>query len=72
MLVELARKGPVLSRLYVPLSNGTVSQRRHLAYVLSQSGTEASIPHLEQLTSDRNGAVANAAVEALRVLRARL
>ena len=71
-LVELARDEEVLRRLYVPLSTGTVSQRRHLAYVLSQSGTEESLPHLENLTNDSNGAVASAAIEALRVLRARL
>ena len=71
-LVELARRQAVLDRLYVPLSTGSVPQRRHLAYVVSRSGTEASVAHLEQLTHDSNGAVANAAIEGLRVLRARL
>ncbi len=71
-LVELSRQEEVLKRLYVPLSTGTVAQRRHLAFVLSQSGNEASLPHLENLTNDTNGAVASAAIEALRVLRSRL
>ena len=71
-LVELSRDEELLKRLYVPLSTGTVPQRRHLAYVLSQSGTEGSVPHLENLSSDSNAAVASEAIEALKVLRARL
>ena len=70
-LVEVSRNEEVLTRLYVPLSTGTVPQRRHLAFVLSQSGNEASVPHLENLANDANGAVANAAIEALKVLRSR-
>lgn len=71
-LVELARDEDVLKRLYVPLSTGSDAQRRHLAYVMSQSGTADSVPHLEGLTGDSNTNVAAAAIEALRVLRARL
>ena len=71
-LVEVSRQEEVLTRLYVPLSTGTVPQRRHLAFVLSQSGTEASVPHLENLADDPNGTVATAAIEALKVLRSRL
>ena len=71
-LIEVSRKEEVLKRLYVPLSTGTVPQRRHLAFVLSQSGTEESVPHLENLADDPNGQVATAAIEALRVLKARL
>ncbi len=71
-LVELARDEDVLKRLYVPLSTGSDPQRRHLAYVVSQSGTADSVPHLESLASDGNTNVAAAAIEALRVLRARL
>ena len=70
-LVELARDPEVLSKLYIPLTTGSVPQRRHLAFVLSQSGTQQSIPHLEDLTRDAVPEVAAAAVEALRVLRAR-
>ena len=71
-LVELARHEEVRKRLYVPLSTGTNQQRIHLAYVLSHSGDEGSIPHLEELTADSSAEVASAAIEALRVLRARL
>ena len=71
-LIEVSRKEEVLKRLYVPLSTGTVPQRRHLAFVLSQSGTEESVPHLENLADDPNGLVASAAIEALKVLKARL
>ena len=71
-LVELARDPEVLSKLYIPLSTGSVPQRRHLAFVLSQSGTRESVPHLENLTRDAVPEVSSAAVEALRVLRARL
>ena len=71
-LVELARDPEVLSKLYIPLTTGSVPQRRHLAFVLSQSGTRESIPHLENLTRDGIPEVSDAAVEALRVLRARL
>ena len=72
LIVELARDPAVLAKLYVPMSTGTVPQRRHLAYVMAQSGTEESLPYLENLTKDGNDDVASAAIEALRVLRARL
>ena len=71
-LVELARDPEILSKLYIPLTTGSVPQRRHLAFVLSRSGTRESIPHLENLTRDAIPEVSSAAVEALRVLRARL
>ncbi len=71
-LIELARRPEVLERLYVPLETGTVPQRRHLAFVLSESGTAESLPYLRNLTEDRNGEVATAAIEAMRVLQSRL
>ncbi len=71
-LVEVSRNPEVLKRLYVPLATGSESQRRHLAYVLSQSGDEESLSHLRNLTEDRNDEVAAAAIEAQRVLQARL
>lgn len=72
LIVELARDPSILSQLYVPLATGTTSQRRHLAVVLAQSGTEESVPYLENLTKDGNGEVASSAIESLRILRARL
>ncbi len=71
-LVELARDPALLESLYVPLSTGTAPQRRHLAFVLGQSGNQGSLPHLENLSKDSNDDVAADAIEALRVLRARL
>ncbi len=71
-LVELSRDPAVLASLYVPLSTGTPPQRRHLAFVVGQSGNESSLPYLEDLSRDRNDEVARDAIEALRVLRARL
>ena len=70
-LVELSRKPAVLERLYQPLISGTNDQRRHLAYVLSRSGTKKSISHLEKLTHDSEPRVARAAIEAIKTLQAR-
>ena len=72
LIVELARDPEVLSKLYVPLATGTPPQRRHLAVVLARSGTSESVPYLESLMDDSNNQVASAAIEALRILRARL
>lgn len=71
-LVELARKPDVLSRLYEPLTAGTNDQKRHLAYVLSVSGTQESVSHLEKLTHDPEPRVAQAAIQAMKNLQARL
>ncbi len=70
-LVELARKPAVLEKLYDPLASGTNDQKRHLAYVLSVSGTKESVPHLEKLTHDPEPRVARAAIEAVKTLQAR-
>ncbi len=71
-LVELARKPAVLEKLYEPLVSGTNDQKRHLAHVLSISGTKESVPHLEKLTHDPEPRVARAAIEAVKTLQARL
>lgn len=71
-LIEAARDPEVLDRLYVPLRSGSAPQRRHLAHVIAVSGTEESVFHLQALTQDSNDEVATAAIEALRILRARL
>ena len=71
-LVELARKPVVLEKLYEPLVSGTNDQKRHLAYVLSVSGTKDSAPYLEELSHDPEPRVASAAVEAMKTLEARL
>ena len=71
-LVELARKPAVLNRLYQLLTAGTNDQKRHLAYVLSVSGTQQSVSHLEKLTHDPEPKVAQAAIQAMQNLQARL
>ena len=71
-LTELARKPAVLEKLYEPLASGTNDQKRHLAHVLSISGTKESVPHLEKLTHDPELRVARAAIEAVKTLQARL
>ena len=71
-LVELARKPAVLNRLYQLLTAGTNDQKRHLAYVLSVSGTKESVSHLEKLTHDPEPKVAQAAIQAMNNLQARL
>ena len=71
-LVELARKPAVLNRLHELLTAGTNDQKRHLAYALSVSGTKESVPHLEKLTHDPEPKVAQAAIQAMKNLQARL
>ena len=71
-LVELARNPEALSRLHELLAAGTNDQKRHLAYVVSISGTQESVSHLEKLTHDMEPSVAQAAIEALKALQARL
>lgn len=71
-LTELARDPDVLQQLYRPLASGTAHQKKHLAYVISISGNEQSMSHLEKLTHDRDLEVAQEAVRALKNLQARL
>jgi HEAT repeat protein len=71
-LIELARKPDVLSRLYDPLTRGTIDQKRELATVMAWSGTRESLPYLDQLSRDSNDQVAQAAILAMKNLQARL
>ncbi len=71
-LVELARKPEVRERLHPKLSSGTTPQRRHLAHVIALSGDGASVLYLQKLTEDPDDKVAVAAIEALKILQARL
>ncbi len=72
LLEELARDAAVREKLYSPLLSGTNDQRQHLAHVMGVSGSEDSLPHLETLVDDSRPDVALAAIEAVRLLRARL
>jgi HEAT repeat protein len=71
-LIELARKPEVLAKLYDPLTTGTVDQKRELATVMAWSGTRESLPYLERLSQDANTQVAQAAIQAMKNLQARL
>lgn len=71
-LEELAREASTRQVLYTTLAGGTDDQRKHLCYVLGISGGEDSLHHLEERSADANREVAQAALEALRTLRARL
>lgn len=71
LLVELARKGEILIRLYVTLSAGTAQQRRHLAFVVGRSGTSESVPYLRDLVKDGNKDVAAEAAEAIKMIEGR-
>jgi len=71
-LIELARKPEVLGKLYEPLTTGTIDQKRELATVIAWSGTRESLPYLERLSQDSNTQVAQAAIQAIRNLQARL
>jgi HEAT repeat protein len=71
-LIELARKPDVLAALYEPLTTGTIDQKRELATVIAWSGTRESLPYLERLSQDPNNQVAQAAIQAMKNLNARL
>jgi HEAT repeat protein len=71
-LIELARKPEVLAKLYDPLTTGTIDQKRELATVMAWSGTRESLPYLERLSQDANTQVAQAAIQAMKNLQARL
>jgi HEAT repeat protein len=71
-LIELARKPEVLAKLYDPLTTGTIDQKRELATVVAWSGTRESLPYLERLSQDANTQVAQAAIQAMKNLQARL
>ncbi len=71
-LTELARDANVRTALYRPLETGTKDEKIGLAGVLGRSGDKDTVPHLEKLSNDSNGDVAQAGLRALRTLRARL
>ena len=71
-LTELARDERVRRALYQPLESGTKDEKIGLAGVLGQSGDKDTVPHLEKISTDSNGDVAQAGLRALRTLRSRL
>ena len=71
-LVELAREKAVLHALHGALPKGTSDEKIHLARVLSRSGDQETVPHLETLAKDPDVEVATEASRALQALRTRL
>jgi HEAT repeat protein len=71
-LVEAARRPEVRNALYRPLEEGTRDEKIQLARVLAASGDEASVPHLDKISRDSDGEVAQEGLRALRSLRASL
>ena len=71
-LVELARDDRVRAALYTPMDNGTKDEKIGLARVLARSGDKESVPHLQRLSNDTDGDVAQEGQRALRTLQARL
>ena len=71
-LIELAREPGVREALYPALVAGTKAEQTGLAGVLSRSGDQSTLAHLERLSSDRDPEIATEALRALQNLRARL
>jgi HEAT repeat protein len=71
-LVEAARAGAVRDALYGYLKDSTREEKSGLARVFAASGDNSSIPQLEWLTKDADPEVAQEAIRAMRILRARL
>jgi HEAT repeat protein len=71
-LIELARNPQVRSALYAPLASGTKDEKINLSRVLAVSGDRDSIAALQKLTNDPDPDVAQAALTAVKDLRARM
>lgn len=71
-LVEAARISAVREALYGPLEQGTRDEKIQLAKVLAASGDQKTVAHLERVSRDLDGQVAEEGLRALRNLKARL
>ena len=71
-LVELARNPQVRNSLYGPLASGTKDEKIGLTRVLAASGDSESLAQLRKLSNDPDAEVAQAALNAVRNLQARL
>ena len=71
-LVEAARRPQVRAALYAPMEQGSRDEKIYLARVLSASGDESSVPHLDKISRDSDQEVAQEGLRALRSLKARL
>jgi HEAT repeat protein len=70
-LVELARDAAVRAKLYAPMVAGTKDEKIWLARVMARSGDKEALPHLQKLSGDADGEVAQEGLRALRTLQAR-
>jgi HEAT repeat protein len=71
-LVELAREASVREAIYAALPGGTKDEKISLAHVLSRSGDQTSVEHLQTLSRDPDPEVATEGSRALQILRIRL
>ncbi|MGA2041393.1 MAG: HEAT repeat domain-containing protein [Bryobacteraceae bacterium] len=72
LLVELARDARVRAALYGAIASGTKDEKIGLARVLGASGDTETIERLKKLMDDQDPAVAQAAIDATRSIRARM
>ena len=72
LLLEAARLPAVRDELYGPLDRGTRDEKIQLAKVLAASGDKNTVTHLEKVSRDSDGQVAEEGLRALRTLKARL
>ncbi len=71
-LLEAARLPAVRDELYGPLERGTRDEKIQLASVLAADGDKNTVAHLEKVSRDPDGQVAEEGLRALRTLKARL
>jgi HEAT repeat protein len=71
-LTEAARRAEVRNALYTPLEEGSRDEKIQLSRVLSASGDAGTVAHLDKISRDSDGEVAQEGLRALRSLRARL
>jgi len=71
-LIELTRDPAIRATVQTTLKSGTKGEKMELAGILARSGGKDTVPYLQALSQDPDTDVANAALNALRILNARL
>lgn len=71
-LIELTRDAAIRASVQSMLRTGTKAEKIELSDILARSGDKDTVPFLESLTHDQDTEVASAALNGLRVLKARL
>jgi len=72
LLIELAREARVREALYGAIESGTKDEKIGLARVLGASGDAETVARLKKMQDDQDPAVAQAAIDAARTIRARM